>query len=94
MNSLWAWEKQDYWEVPSEAVGSFGRINEPHESIFYTSLDWSQTLNEIRAVDGEFVVISRFINVQEFPSVVICPDLSDSNISGEEKVLANIRNDF
>ncbi|WP_203641577.1 hypothetical protein [Levilactobacillus andaensis] len=71
MNTLLKWTEQDYWEVPSEFVSNFGRLNEPHESIFYASLDFSQTLNEIRAADGEFVAISRYNITQEFPSVVI-----------------------
>lgn len=94
MNSLWTWNEHDYWEVPAKLVKNFGRLNEPNESIFYTSLNPLQTLNEIRAVDGELVAISRYSNMQELPSVVICPDLSDIEMTEENKILANIRNDF
>ena len=42
------WDTSQFWETPQEYVKHWGRLNQPHESIFYLSDNVPQTLKEIR----------------------------------------------
>lgn len=42
------WGKSEFWEAPAQCVKSYGRLNEPGESVFYLSNNPLQTFKEIR----------------------------------------------
>lgn len=54
------WKSGDFWEVPETFVNSYGRLNHPHESVFYGSSGFKQTLDEIRYDGIVPVVVSRY----------------------------------
>ncbi len=95
MNEIKKWLISDFWEVPAANVQKYGRLNHPKQSIFYTSNDVMNTVQEIRAQLGEKIVISCFEVKDDFKSVIICPSIDEApNMSDEEKAFANLRIDF
>ncbi len=61
LNELKKWKQGDFWGVPKEKISSYGRLNGPHESIFYLSNEPKQTLKEV-----------RFEQFRNFPIVISC----------------------
>lgn len=83
------WTKNDFWGVPKKLVSSYGRLNRPHESIFYLSNNLYQTLKEIRykSNKSKIVVISCYETKKRFKSVTI-----GQNFTKDESYLGTIQN--
>lgn len=78
MNALKKWTKSDFWGVPKKLVNNYGRLNKPHESIFYLSDNIPQTLKEIRykSSNSKVVVVSCYETKKDFRSVTIGPNFT------------------
>lgn len=89
LNVLKKWTKSDFWGVPKKLVDNYGRLNRPHESIFYLSDNIPQTLKEIRykSSDSKAVVVSCYETKKDFSSVTI-----GQNFTKDESNLGFIQN--
>lgn len=86
------WRTSAFWEAPTNKIKSYGRLNEPGESIFYLSNDPLQTFKEIRyQVKGnkEQAVILNSYKVKKNFSATIIGDRFENATSSDE-VYANM----
>lgn len=83
------WKSGDFWEVPENFVRSYGRLNHPHESVFYGSSKFKQTLDEIRYEGMVPVVVSRYEVKKPLVGIDIgyaSYDDIDTELTPEEKI--------
>lgn len=81
------WRTTEFWEAPAQYVKSYGRLNEPGESIFYLSNNPLQTFKEIRyQVENnkeQAVILSSYKLKKNFKTNVIGKRFNNVTDPGE-----------
>lgn len=88
------WKESEFWEAPAKLVKTYGRLNEPGESVFYLSNNPLQTFKEIRyQVDdnkNQAVILNSYKVKKGFTANIIGKKFN--NVTDVSQVYSNMIN--